>query len=460
MTERSPEIVGRDNRMGHEIARVSLPEVLSALSYALDLTEGSPRGHTLRCCMIGMRLGEAVGLAEEDRSILYYALLLKDAGCSSNASRMAFLFGSDDQRIKYRMKFADWHRKLPLAIQTARNVALGRSLAMRTRHFMIIARTENVTRGLIALRCERGAEIVLQLGFPPATADAIRALDEHWDGGGYPCGKQRHEIPLLARIICLAQTFELFFTRYGLDTALRMASRRRGTWFDPQLVDLLCSWWADQAWWSSLREPGVYARVVAHEPGAAPRTVDDDGLDGIARAFADIVDAKSPSTYRHSANVADYARGMARQLGLESLEERQIYRAGLLHDIGKLGVSNRILDKPGPLTGDEWRAVVRHPLHTWEILSRVGAFVSFARTAALHHEKLDGSGYPWQLSASELDLPARILCVADIYEALTSDRPYRAALSRDHALAILRRNAGTRLCPDAVAALEAEVGVA
>src|SRR3712207_450870 len=121
---------------------------------------------------------------------------------------MALLFGSDDQVVKYRMKFADWHRRLPLALQTARNVGLGRSVRMRISHFLQIARTDNMTRGLIQLRCERGAAIAMQLGFPEATADAIASLDEHWNGMGYPLGLRGHDIPRLARIAGLTQFVE------------------------------------------------------------------------------------------------------------------------------------------------------------------------------------------------------------------------------------------------------------
>jgi putative nucleotidyltransferase with HDIG domain len=181
--------------------------------------------------------------------------------------------------------------------------------------------------------------------------------------------------------------------------------------------------------------------------------VDDDGLDGVCRAFADIIDAKSPFTFGHSVRVADVAREVARQCGLDAGEQRHIYRAGLLHDIGKLGVSSAILDKDGPLTHDERTAMERHPRYTLEILQRVGAFRSFAWTAALHHEKLDGSGYPFHLPGAALDLPSRILVVSDMYDALTSDRPYRRGLPEPAAVEIMERDRGMRLCPVALEGL-------
>ena len=185
-------------------AQLSLSEVLTALSHALDLTEGQPFGLTVRTCLIGMRLAEELVMPLAERSALYYALLLKDAGCSSNAARMTALFGADDRAVKPRMKIVDWHRGLGLAIETFRCAGLGGSLPAKVRQFVAIARTPDVTRDLIQIRCDRGAEIARRLGFPEDTAAAIHALDEHWNGGGYPAGLRGADIPLGARIANLA----------------------------------------------------------------------------------------------------------------------------------------------------------------------------------------------------------------------------------------------------------------
>lgn len=404
--------------------------------------------------MIGMRLADDAGITAEQREALYYALLLKDAGCSSNAARMAVLFGSADQDVKYSMKLVDWHQSVRLAVHTMRNVARGQPLWMRAVYFLRIARTPDMTRDLIAIRCDRGAEIVRQIGFPEETAKAVHSLDEHWNGHGYPDGLSGEAIPLLSRIVLLAQTLEIYSNAHDMSAALDMAAARRGTWFDPRLVDTVRAWRRDTEWWARLNVPDVADQVVAREPSSIPRTVDDAGLDRIAEAFAEIIDAKSPFTFRHSTNVARYARGVAEVTGCDSVEARRIYRAGLLHDIGKLGISNRILDKNGTLTQGERNEIERHPVYSLEILERVAAFGDFTTPAVLHHEKLDGSGYPWRRSAGSLDSAARVLAVVDIYEALTADRPYRAGLSPERALEIIHREAPARLCADAVAALD------
>jgi putative nucleotidyltransferase with HDIG domain len=181
---------------------------------------------------------------------------------------------------------------------------------------------------------------------------------------------------------------------------------------------------------------------------------DHGRLDLVAAAFASVIDAKSPYTARHSEGVAEISVSLATALELVAEDRATLRRAALLHDIGKLGVSNRILDKPGPLTGAELDVVRRHPRWSREILTRVTAFEELARIAGSHHERLDGSGYPSALTADELDLPTRILAVADVAEALSADRPYREALSAEDVIRTIRGEAGRTLHADACEALE------
>lgn len=433
---------------------IPIAELLAALSHALDLTEGAPAGHTLRSCMIAMRLADTIGLNAADRTALYYAMLLKDAGCSSNAARITALFGSDDHTVKPRMKIVDANRKLRLALETFRNAGGGKGLRSRLQHFMGIARGGGVTRELIAIRCERGAAIARQMGFPEATCDAIRSLDEHWNGNGHPEGLREKAIPMLSRIANLAQTMDIFLGAHGVEVTMRMVKDRRKTWFDPQLCDLVLKWRHDTEWWTWLRESAPEIEVTSMEPSDPQRVVNDRGLDLVAQSFADIVDAKSPFTFRHSTNVARWARAIGERFFTDEAELVRLSRAGLLHDVGKLGVSNAILDKNGPLDDAERELVQAHPVHTWEILRRVRVFSGFAKMASLHHEKLDGTGYPWGVPAEGLDLQARILVVADVFEALTADRPYRAGIPVPKVLQMLAKDRGTKLDAQVLDALE------
>ena len=183
-------------------------------------------------------------------------------------------------------------------------------------------------------------------------------------------------------------------------------------------------------------------------------TVGEDGLDRIASAFARVIDAKSPWTYRHSERVSQVAVGIGAVLGFGARQLRELRRAALMHDIGKLAISNRILDKPDRLSEPEFAAVRLHPLHSQRILERAPGFAELAPLAAAHHERLDGGGYPLGLTAGDLTLPMRVLATADVFEALTASRPYRPAMEVDQALATLRDEVPDRLDAEVVAALE------
>src|SRR4051812_40600753 len=187
--------------------------------------------------MIGMRLAEVLDLEAATRSELFYALMLKDAGCSANSSKMAALFGVDDHIAKQTSKRIDWSGRLPAFIWSMRTVSRSGSVRSRFERLLDIKEEGEVTRALMQARCDRGAEIALLLGFERATAEAIRALDEHWDGAGQPRGLRGEEIPLLGRILCFAQTMEIFAAAGGFRAAWGVARKRRGGWFDPGLVD-------------------------------------------------------------------------------------------------------------------------------------------------------------------------------------------------------------------------------
>ncbi len=245
---------------------------------------------------------------------------------------------------------------------------------------------------MIETRCERGADIARMLDLSNATAAAIRNLDEHWDGQGMPMGVSGDGIPLLARICCLAQTVEVFLAAHGQPAAYEMARSRSGTWFDPALVNAMESFEFDAAFWASIRQEDVRPLVAALEPKDRIIVADASRIDQVAEAFARVIDAKSPYTGQHSGGVARIAIGMAAHVGLPREERTLLRRAALLHDIGKLGVSNLILDKPDKLTETEMAMMRQHPRYTDAILGRVRAFRDVASVAARHHERLDGTG--------------------------------------------------------------------
>ena len=229
-----------------------------------------------------------------------------------------------------------------------------------------------------------------------------------------------------------------------------MARRRSGHWFDPALVEALRSIRDDADFWATVSD----ADASGWEPASRLMVADEERLDGIAQAFAGIVDAKSPWTYRHSDRACVIVMSLATELGCDLETVGELRRAALLHDVGKLAISNRILDKPGKLTETEFAKVREHPVVTARILERVPGFQPLAAVAAAHHERLDGGGYPRRLRAAELTPAMRMLAIADVYEALTSQRPYRPAMSSAEALAVIRADVPERLDGETFAALE------
>ncbi len=437
---------------------IRLNEVFAGLSYALDLTEGQRPGHSVRSTLIGMKLADVVGLPSEDRESLFHALLLKDLGCSSNSARFAAIFGNDDHELKATLATINWSNALQSFRFVARSVAPGQFWMTRVWKILgVLARGPEGAREVVRTRCERGADIARLLNLSTPTVQAIRTIDEHWDGKGQPYDMAGEEIPYLGRIVGLAQTVEVFFSTAGVNAAFDMAQTRRGRWFDPALVDALRAIKSDKAFWKTLangREWEALADVQAEaEAAAGPRIAGADQLDQVAEAFAKVIDAKSPWTYKHSNGVADVSVAIARRLGFTDDEVRELRQAALLHDLGKLGVSSLILDKPGKLDEREISAMRQHPAHTAAILSRVSCFAPLSAFAAAHHERMDGSGYHRGLPESQLPLQARILCVADICDALRASRPYREGLPTERVLEIMGREVGTGLDPDCFDAL-------
>jgi putative nucleotidyltransferase with HDIG domain len=432
-----------------------LSELIGALSFALDITEGQPAGHAARSCVIGVRFANHLELSEAERFSLFYALLLKDCGCSSIGSQVAELYGHDDQAVKSTLRAID-HRK-PIAVlgHAIRNTEPGGGAVARARRFAGLLRNGATSaRELNTIRCDRGADIARMVGLDERGVDGIRSINEHWDGGGIPDGIAGEEIPLLARIMGIAQAVEVELTRGGARHALEVLQSRAGTWFDPSLVADLVVAASDPGFWEGLDAEGdVHAVLAPLEPGDRLIVADDTRLDRVAEAFARVIDAKSPYTARHSDGVARFAVLIAERLGFDARDVRDLRRAGLLHDIGKLGVSSRILDKPGKLDDDEWRQMRRHPELTARILGQVEQLRDLAAMAAAHHERLDGRGYHLGLGAAQLSPSARVLAVADVAEALSADRPYRAGLAPDVVLEIIGKDAGTALDADAFVAL-------
>ncbi|MDO9417275.1 HD-GYP domain-containing protein [Pararhizobium sp.] len=427
--------------------RIGKAELLSALSYALDLTEGQPEGHGVRCCWIGMNIGSEIGLSDAALGDLYYTLLLKDVGCSSNAARICQLYLTDDLDFKRDAKLLD--DSLPQVLRfVLSHTGLKAGLSERFRSLVtIFTNGGTIARELIETRCQRGAGIVRMMRFPETVAQGILDLDEYWNGRGKPEGLAGTAISINARIALIAQVADVFHTSAGPESAALEVARRAGGWFDPDLAAAFARVAGYPGFWTTLAAPDLKETVIAMAAGHEVDGVDEDYLDDVAIAFAEVVDSKSPYTSGHSKRVALFTDMIAEEMGLDEARRRYLKRVALLHDIGKLGVSNQILDKPGKPDEDEWQSIRAHPGLSEMILSKITAFSDLSRVAGAHHERLDGKGYPNGLKGDEICAGTRIITTADIFDALTADRPYRAAMPVSEALGIMAKDLGTALDP-------------
>jgi len=434
---------------------LKLSELIASLSYALDITEGQSPGHCLRCCWVGMHIGRQAGLSDKELWELYYVVLLKDLGCSSNAARICEMYLTDDRNFKRDWMLVD--DSLPKVLGfVLKHTGLKAGLAERFRNVMRIVRDgRDLQDEFVATRCQRGAEIARLLRFPASVSGGIYSLDEHFNGNGKPERLQGDAIPLYSRIALMAQVVDVFHTESGREAAMKEVRTRAGQWFDPRLVAAFEQVAAADTFWETLAAPDIEHAVTGLPAAALDQqyVLDDDYLDDIATAFGQVVDAKSPYTSGHSARVALYTDMIAEALGLSDERRRWLKRGALLHDVGKLGVSNSVLDKAGKLDAAEWEAVKEHARYTETILGSIGAFRELATIAGAHHEKLDGSGYPRGLSGEQISIETRIITTADIFDAITAERPYRGAIPIPEALEIMRQTVGTALDADCFEAL-------
>ncbi|MEI7576785.1 MAG: HD domain-containing phosphohydrolase [Armatimonadota bacterium] len=431
--------------------RPSKAHILGALSQALDLVEGQPEGHALRTAKLALRIASELKLCETDKEDLYFAAVLKDSGCSNNAVRIQKMFGGDEFLAKQKVKLVDWTSNIESIKFAIAQTEAGNTVGAKLRRLaQNLGHPTKVMDEVTEARCTRGAMIAKMLGLNSEVAAAIQALDEHWDGHGSPYKLEGKSIPLLARILCFCQTFEVFFQSFGLNAAYEMAAERNQKWFDPEVVRACRAISTDLRFWSSFDDLGELQSQVAEYQEAA---IDAD-IDGIAEAFALIIDAKSSFTAEHSTRVARYAVQLGRHMDLSPETVKLLHRAGLLHDIGKLGISTAILEKPGKLEPEEFDQIKLHPKYSDLILRRIPTFEAIADLASTHHERIDGKGYWRGLGAEQLSLASRIMTVSDVFDALSANRPYREALPLETIFRIMDRDAGTAFDPDCIASLK------
>jgi HD-GYP domain-containing protein (c-di-GMP phosphodiesterase class II) len=434
---------------------VRLAELVASLSLATDLGLGQPMEHILRSCRLGLRIAEDVGLDESERAVVYYVALLAWLGCHADSYEQAAWFG-DDIGLRQDNHAAD-AVGAAMAGFVLRHVGRGEDPWQRARLLASLVGSGGSALATMEMtHCLIAGQFALRLGLGPGVRDALQQVFERWDGKGAPRKLKGEQIALSARIVVLADIVEAFRRLGGIEGAVEIARQRAGGQFDPALAGHVCE--NANALLADIDAATCWEAVIADEPAlAAPLSGVD--LDTALEAVADFADLKSPYTTGHSRSVAELAAAAALLAGFDESASVELRRAGLLHDIGRLGVSNAIWDRQGQLSETEMERVRMHPYLTQRTFSRSPRLARLAEVAAEHHERLDGSGYPRGLSGSALSPEARILAAADAYQAMTELRPHRPARTVEDAAAELRREVRAgRLGSDAAEAVLGAAG--
>jgi HD-GYP domain-containing protein (c-di-GMP phosphodiesterase class II)/DNA-binding CsgD family transcriptional regulator len=428
--------------------KTRLAEVIGSLALATDLAIGLPLEHGLRRTLIALWLAEELGLGEQQLSDVYYVALLGSVACVLNEAAYADCL-RDEIEFRSRMFVTDMNR-LPTAISFfVRNVAIGDPPWRRVRKMLSLAAGSGRVSRDIAVQCGD----MLNLG--PAIREALGQCDEHWNGKYAVLGLKGEEISLPARLFLFAQDVDVYYRVGGVDRAMAVARERASTFYDPKLSERFCQ--VAPALLGRLETSSAWDAVMEAEPGP-PRDLSPEELRHVLRQIADFIDMRSHFTIGHSAGVAALAEGAGRALGLSPRDVSNLYNAGLIHDLGRAGVPVTWWHKTGALETNEWDRMRQHASLTEVVLARSPALGALGTVAAVHHERLDGSGYRG-VSAASLPMTARVLAAADTYQTKIEARPHRAALSRDAAADHLRREAvAGRLDGEAVDAVLRGIG--
>ena len=427
---------------------VRLAELVAALSLGIDLGFGQPMEHVLRQCLIALRLAERMGQGEQARVAVYYTALLINVGCHSDAHEQAKWFG-DDIKLKSG-KYG--HTGLAGALALLQLVGAGNSPLRRIRVGLeFVASGHRELDGMIASHAKLAQTLAEQLGLPRPVLDAVGSAYESWNGRGYPGKLAGDAIPFASRVAALAEYVEVAHRVGGVERAVALARERSGKQFDPKLAALLVR--NAREILDGLDTVRAWDAVIAAEPALAV-VLEGERFNATLLAIANFVDLKSPFTLGHSAAVAEIAAAAGTTMGLPAAEVQTLERAALVHDFGRLGVSNSIWDKPGPLGAGEWERIRMHPYITERMLHQSAALAPLGAIAVQHRERLDGSGYPRGTSGSAISQSARILGAADAYQAMREPRPHRPARTANEAANLLRDEARAgRLAGDAVEAV-------
>jgi HD-GYP domain-containing protein (c-di-GMP phosphodiesterase class II) len=436
-------------------AHVRLAELVAALSLGIDLGFGQPMEHVLRQCLIALRLSERLGLDEETRAVVYYTALLVNVGCHSDAHEQAKWFGDD---LALKAGKYDYPLRSPKAmVASMRRLGAGNPPLHRFRiglEFIVSGRRD--MDEMITHHAQLARLLGEQLQLSDGVLDALGAAYEQWDGRGWPGELRGDTVPIASRLTQMSEYAEVAHRVGGVEAAKRLARERSGKQFDPQLADLMRA--DGDMVLAGLDSVSTWDAVIDAEPSLAV-VLSAERFDAALEAIANFVDLKSPYFLGHARAVADLAGAAAEASGFAEPQVRTLRRAGLVHGLGRLGVSNAIWDKLGPLGAGEWERVRLNPHLTERMLHQSEALAPLGAIAGQLRERLDGSGYPRGLQGTGITQSARVLGAADAYQAMLEPRPHRPPHPPDEAAAELRSEVKAgRLAADAVDSVLAAAG--
>jgi HD-GYP domain-containing protein (c-di-GMP phosphodiesterase class II) len=429
---------------------VRLSEVVAALSLVSDLGMGRPMERVLRQTVVAVRLADAAGVPADVRTAAYYTSLLTWVGCAADTSELADLFG--DEQDLYAETHDDDLGGMSMAVFVLRHLGDGgsqlRRVGMIGRFLLTAGRS---VQRVMQSHCQAASELAERLDLGDDVSLPLLQAFERWDGRGVPGDAGAAELAPAIRLVHLADNIEAFFHTGGVAAALAVARQRRGTQFDPELVDCFSARHEDVL--AGLDAVRAWDEVISLDPKLGA-TLSDDQLDLALESVADFADLKSTYRIGHSRGVARLAERAATALGMETHDVVLVRRAALVHDIGMVGVPSGIWEQTTPWTVAQRERARSHPYLTERMFADVPGLAGVARCASLHHERLDGSGYPHGLTGDALPLPARVLAAADVCHALAQARPTREPLRLEEAARVLRGEVrGGRLDGDAVDAV-------
>jgi HD-GYP domain-containing protein (c-di-GMP phosphodiesterase class II)/DNA-binding CsgD family transcriptional regulator len=432
--------------------RATLAQWLVPLSLASDAGAALPPETAFRTALLGLCAAELLR-EKVDPAEVYFGALLRHLGCSSTATDETRIMG-DERELRSSLALADAASPASLFSSARRGFGVGKGTRERVRRvtrFLVLAPRE-VPR-IFSDRCEVAMHLASRLGLPPGVQRVLTDAYERHDGKGVPAGKKKDAIGPAARVLAAAEMVAMCAQLPGgVAIARDLLEHRSGTQFDPAIVAVFMKNWSELT--NEIKD-GVRQKILQREPKIAC-SIDLSDADAFAHTFADFVDLKSPFTLGHSRNVSALAKGAARELGLPDSDQERLATAGLLHDLGRVSVSNAIWDKPGSLDAGEWETVRGHVSFTERMLQHAEPWKPLALLAASDHERADGSGYPHMSRVPTAGVPERILAASDVFAALTEDRPHRPAFAPEAAARLLREEAGRgrldRLAVDAVLA--------